>query len=283
MKIELKNISKIYNKQNILNNISFSLENGLYGILGENGAGKTTLIDIISGYRSNYEGKVIFDREALIGYLPQKFMGYPEFTIYEFLDYIANLKNIRNYSREFIRKDIESNLLKFNLTSIKDKKLSKLSGGQLRRCGLAQAFLLKPDLILLDEPTVGLDPTERIRFKNFISQISNETTIILSTHIVSDLENITKSIFILSEGDLIFKGNEEVLRSMIDGKLWKVELNKDTNLLELESKVTKTYSEGEKNYIKMISSTKPFNDAELVKADLEDAYLNLLKEHKNEI
>ena len=177
MSLELKDIKKSYGRNVVLDGINATLGNGVYGFLGANGVGKTTLFKIISGFLTNYKGEVVYPnmdgkKDTLLGFLPQSFSGYPDMNIYQFLSYLGNIKS--NASKIRVNNDIDKKLNLFNLENIKHKKLKKLSGGQLRRVGLAQAFLLDPKIVMLDEPTTGLDPTERINFKNYISNFGHD-------------------------------------------------------------------------------------------------------------
>lgn len=191
MDVHIKNLNKTYGSKVVLNNISTSMDRGIYGFLGANGVGKSTLFNIISGYIKPTSGEVLFnDKEPRIGFLPQQFNGYPEMTVDEFLHYLALVKTEKNSND--ITFDIKEKLKIFQLENKKDVKLKNLSGGQIRRVGLAQAFLGNPNIILLDEPTAGLDPSQRNHFKNYLIEESHAKTVLLSTHIVSDLEFITK-------------------------------------------------------------------------------------------
>lgn len=169
--LKLIKVKKNYGSKKVLNGIDAELCNGVYGLLGANGEGKTTLFNIITGYDKKSGGNIVYPsydkkKDVLIGILPQQFVGYPEMTIDEFLRYIASVKG--NWDKKDYENDISEKLKIFNLLSVRNKKIKKLSGGQVRRLGLVQAFLLNPKIILLDEPTTGLDPKERLRFKDYI-------------------------------------------------------------------------------------------------------------------
>lgn len=294
MKLELIDIEKSYGSHTILNGLNITLEKGIYGFLGANGVGKTTLFKVINGFLADYKGRVTYPElndkhEVLLGFLPQDFVGYPEMTVHQFLSYLGNIKS--DVSREILEKDIDEKLSLFNLTDIKRKKLKLLSGGQLRRVGLAQAFLLNPKIIMLDEPTTGLDPTERINFKNYISSFAQEQIILISTHIVSDLEYISKEIFILKDGDFVMKGTESDLINQCVNLVWETSFE---NELDMHNKL-KQYNAGEDYSVSMvfesegtikariISSKKPAPNAVKVKPTLNDVYLiNFKKEsHSN--
>lgn len=278
MGIKLVGVSKGYKKNLVIKNIDLEIGEGIYGFLGANGVGKTTLFKIISGYFTKYKGKVIYpDLEGkeipMIGYLPQEFKGYPQFSVYEFLKYIANIKGKK--SDEELELEIENKLEIFNLKEIKNKKLKSLSGGQKRRVGLAQAFLLNPKIVLLDEPTTGLDPNERIHFKNYISNLKNKQIILISTHIVSDLEYIAKKIFILKDGTIVEEGAEEELKNKALGYIWEVapESIRDREKIITEHLVSKIYESNDSIRIRVISENRPNIKARKVEPTLEDIYL----------
>ncbi|MDR7870353.1 MAG: ATP-binding cassette domain-containing protein [Tissierellaceae bacterium] len=288
MSLELVNIKKSYGRNMVLNGINANLGNGVYGFLGANGVGKTTLFRIISGFLTDYKGNVVFPsiddkKQVLIGFLPQSFSGYPDMTVYQFLSYLANIKSNDKESR--INKDIDEKLELFNLINLKHKKIKKLSGGQLRRVGLAQAFLLDPKIVMLDEPTTGLDPTERINFKNYISNFGHNQIVLISTHIVSDLEFIAKEIFILKDGHFVMNGTEKELIGQSEGLVFEASF---TNELEMHDKlrgytISMIYESDGMTRARIISSTQPVPNAVKVKPTLNDVYLiNFRKEaHTN--
>ncbi|SFG21883.1 ABC transporter [Lachnospiraceae bacterium C7] len=193
--LEIKNVMKEYGNKKILKGVNMSLDKGIYGLLGKNGAGKTTLFKIISGYTKKYSGSVSVgndnSEEKSVGILPQNFQGYGELNVREFLKYVFKLKGL-DKEQEY---EIDEKIKIFSLEQHEKKLLKNLSGGQLRRVGLAQAFLGNPEVVLLDEPTAGLDPTERVKLKKYLAEVGEKCTILLSTHIVSDLEYISKKNF----------------------------------------------------------------------------------------
>lgn len=294
MSLQLINIKKSYGNNMVLNGINATIENGIYGFLGANGVGKTTLFKIISGFLTNYQGTVIYPeinekKDVLLGFLPQSFSGYPDMTICEFLSYLGGIKS--NTSRDRVNEDIDEKLDLFNLTDIKHKKLKAISGGQLRRVGLAQAFLFNPKIVMLDEPTTGLDPTERINFKNYISSFGQEQIILISTHIVSDLEFISKEIFILKDGNFVMNGTERELINRCVDFVWEASFDNEIdmhNKLEMYNKaedyaVSMIYESEGAIKAKIISSKSPVPNAVKVKPTLNDVYLiNFKKEaHSN--
>lgn len=284
MSLELKNIKKSYRDKEVLKGIDASMTNGIYGFLGANGVGKTTLFKIISGYITNFQGQLIYPKinekkELMLGFLPQTFDGYPDMTIYEFLAYLGNIKS--DFTQKKIDGDIGEKLDLFNLTDLKDKKLKKLSGGQRRRVGLAQAFLLNPRIVMLDEPTTGLDPTERIKFKNYITDAGHDQILLISTHIVSDLEYIAKEIFILKNGHFVMAGPEKELISKCEGLVWeaKYENEMDLHKRTKDMAVSMIYDFEGGLKARIISKSSPNPSAVPVKPTLNDVYLaNFKKE-----
>ncbi|KGM95728.1 ATP-binding cassette domain-containing protein [Clostridium botulinum] len=284
MGLKLVNVTKSYGENVILDNINLELENGIYGLLGANGVGKTTLFKVISGFLTDYKGKVVYPKlndknETLLGFLPQSFTGYPEMAVQEFLKYIGGIK--ANASQHIINKEIDEKLELFGLTDFKSKKLKTLSGGQLRRVGLAQAFLLNPKIVMLDEPTTGLDPTERIKFKNYISEFGREQTILVSTHIVSDLEFISKEIFILKDGNFVMKGTEKQLVERCNNLVWEASFK---NEMELHNRlkdytISMIYDDAGITKARVVSEKPPVPNSINVVPTLNDIYLfNFKKE-----
>ena len=211
MELIIENLSKSYKDKKVVENISFILKPGVYGLLGANGAGKTTLMRMLCGILKTDTGSVIFDGISVaseeyrdvLGYLPQDFGYYPEFTGMEFLMYMASLKGLNKVSAK--KKATEL----MDLVGLGDKgkkKIKTYSGGMKQRLGIAQALLNDPKVIILDEPTVGLDPRERVRFRNMIAELGKENIVLLSTHIVSDIEHIADVVLMMKEGKLIYRG-----------------------------------------------------------------------------
>ncbi|MPQ33080.1 ATP-binding cassette domain-containing protein [Clostridium estertheticum] len=289
MSLKLLNVTKYYGKNLVLDNINLELENGIYGFLGANGVGKTTLFKLISGFLTDYKGKVLYPtlknaNEILLGFLPQSFSGYPHMTVQEFLAYLGHIKS--NLAKHLINKEIDEKLDLFGLTDLRHKKLKTLSGGQLRRVGLAQAFLLNPKIVMLDEPTTGLDPTERIRFKNYISEFSREQTILISTHIVSDLEFISKEIFILKNGSFVMSGTEKQLVNSCNNFVWEVSFKNEMELHKhlKDCTISMIYEDDEKIKARVISVDPPVSDAINVVPTLNDIYLfNFRKEVQSNV
>ncbi|MCM1064081.1 MAG: ABC transporter ATP-binding protein [Eubacterium sp.] len=211
MKLVIDRLTKQYQNRIAVDRVSFSLQKGVYGLLGANGAGKTTLMRMICGILKPTGGTVTFDGtdvseesyRAILGYLPQDFGYYPEFTAIDFLLYLAALKGI---PRAQARRKAAQLLELVSLQEVSRKKIRTFSGGMKQRLGIAQALLNDPKLLVLDEPTAGLDPKERVRFRNLIEDLGKDNIVLLSTHIVSDIEHIADEVLMMKDGQLIFQG-----------------------------------------------------------------------------
>jgi len=280
--LKLEGIRKSYGKKRVLRGISMELSNGIYGFLGANGVGKTTLFKIISGFTQKYQGTIWYpkytENEVLLGVLPQNFTGYPNMTVREFLTYMANIKT--KAEKQEVRKEIEEKMELFAIQDFHNKRLKALSGGQLRRVGLAQAFLFHPKLVLLDEPTAGLDPTERIRFKNYISDAGQKQTILLSTHIVTDLEFICREIFIIKGGVIAQQGTEEELIDRQRGNVWECTFEDERQMHEALAGQTlsMTYNDNGMVKARVVGTQMPTLDAWNVQPVLNDVYLSIFRE-----
>lgn len=279
--LELVDITKNFKEKAAVKNINMTLQNGVYGLLGENGAGKTTLMRIICGILEPTQGKVLCNGEeigklgggyrSLLGYLPQNFGYYEDFSAYRFLYYMAALKAIpQNYAAGRIDELLDI----IGLTEVKDKKLKTFSGGMLRRVGIAQALLNNPEILILDEPTSGLDPKERVRFRNIISSLGRDRIIILSTHIVSDVEYIADKIMIMKDGEMIRSETEAEMLAEVKGYVWKcLVTEREADELNAKYIVSNLKNQGDKIELRIVSKEKPAADAERVEAGLEDMYL----------
>lgn len=227
MELYINHISKQFSDKNAVCDVSLKISSGVWGLLGANGAGKTTLMRIIAGIMKPTSGKVEYDgipidilKESyrdIFGYLPQDFGFYPEFTVKDYLEYMAALKGLTS---EDTKRKVDELLEVLTLSDVRKKKVAKLSGGMKRRVGIAQALLNDPEILILDEPTSGLDPGERVRFRNLLSEFAHDRIVLISTHIVSDVEYIATQNAVMKDGKLIATGTTEELVKLVDGKVW---------------------------------------------------------------
>lgn len=277
MKLNVRNLSVQYSKKAIaLDNISFSFENGILGLLGKNGAGKTTLIKTILGLIKPTMGTVeLIDPESAVrvSYMPQELSLHPNLTIYESLDYHGILCGLPKSVRA---ERIPSLLNETNLLEHKNKKIRSLSGGMKRRVSLAQAMLNDPNVLVIDEPTVGLDPEERIKIRNLIYSFSTGRTIVFSTHIIEDLASVCQKLIVLDKGKLIYDNSVEELFKHAESKVFFIKAESESELNELSSKLNAVgvvhTSKG--RFLKYVSNT-PFPGSLPAEASIEDAYLCL--------
>ena len=228
MKLEIRHVTKRYRDKMAAADVSLTLTPGVWGLLGANGAGKTTLMRMLAGILRPSSGRILCDgveigalgaayREKL-GYLPQEFGFYPEFTVQDYLEYMAALKGL---PRAEAARQIDALLERVSLAEVRRKKIVKLSGGMKRRVGIAQALLNDPEILILDEPTAGLDPGERVRFRNLLSEFAQDRIVLISTHIVSDVEYIAAENAVMKDGKIIAVDTTEGLVQQIEGKVWQ--------------------------------------------------------------
>ncbi len=281
MELKITNLSKKFGNFTAIDNLNVTMTTGVYGLLGVNGAGKTTLMRMLCTLLKPTsgticcDGKDIFSMDSeyrkLLGYLPQEFGFYPEFTIKDYLLYIASLKGIKPM---VAKKRVKELVTKVGLQKAVNKKMKNLSGGMKRRVGVAQAMLNNPKILILDEPTAGLDPNERIRFRNLISELAEERLVLLSTHIVSDIEYIANEIWLLKDGKLMHKGSaEEVIGSMPEN-VWEGYVGKDeVSYFMNKYKISNMKTEANRVLLRIISLEKPLVNAKCVEASLEDVFL----------
>lgn len=233
MTLMLNGLTKTFSDKPVVNNLTYTLETGVYGLLGVNGSGKTTLMRMLCTLLTptagsiTWQGKDVFAMgsayRALLGYLPQEFGFYPDFSVEEYLYYIASLKGLRPATA----KERVSHLLgQVGLEQVRRQKMKKLSGGMKRRAGIAQAVLNDPKILILDEPTAALDPKERIRFRNLISELAEDRLVLLSTHIVSDVEYIANQILLLKDGMLVHHGTTQELLAAAPARVWTCTLTR---------------------------------------------------------
>lgn len=279
--LKLMDVEKRYKDKEAVHRVNYTFTKGVYGLLGENGAGKTTFMRLICGVLKPTEGRIDCDNfeisgmgaeyRKLLGYLPQNFGFYGNFTAERFLRYMAALKAL---PKEYAEQRIEELLDIVELKSVRKKKLKTFSGGMIRRVGIAQALLNNPEILVLDEPTAGLDPKERVRFRNVISSLGKDRIILLSTHIVSDIEYIADRILIMKNGKIIQEGTEQEITQRVDGCVWKCVVSEnEAECLSNRCIVSNIRRNGEKVELRIISNQQPAAGAVSVESTLEDAYL----------
>ncbi len=228
MELKIDHVTKQYKDKLAVDDVSLTLTPGVWGLLGANGAGKTTLMRMIAGIMKPASGDILYDNLSIqslqgeyrniFGYLPQEFGFYPEFTVADYLSYVAALKGL---SRVETRNKIDMLLEELTLTDVRRKKIVKLSGGMKRRVGIAQALLNEPEILILDEPTSGLDPGERVKFRNILSKFAQNRIVLISTHIVPDVEYIANQNAIMKEGRIIALGTTEKLERLVENKVYR--------------------------------------------------------------
>ncbi len=281
--LELKGVSKKFRKKQVLNNIDFKFEKGIYGILGPNGAGKTTLIRCITQLYNLDAGNILYNDKSIaenknfndnIGYLPQKFGLFKELTVFEMLSAMAALKNI---SKDAVEQEVKRCITLVNLDEKINAKVKTLSGGMIRRMGIAQAILGNPEIIIFDEPTSGLDPEERLRFKNIVSKLKGEHIIIISTHIVEDVEALCDFVVIMNSGQIIKSGSCSEIEGCAQNKVF--ELNEEnSNLLNEPYHIQQQFEINGKRKLRVLSSLNIECDKiTAVQPKVEDGYICLIK------
>lgn len=280
----IENINFSYGKNKVLNNISFSCSNGIASILGANGAGKTTLMRVLIGANKPSTGKILLNNENLlecsnnmIGYLPQNFDIYDNITGYDFLSYVCDIKNVSSKEK---KQHIDKVIQQFNLESIISKTIRNYSGGCKRRLGIAQAVIGNPNIIIIDEPTVGLDPEQRLEFRHYLSEIGKERIVLISTHILEDVELYTNTILIINQGSIIFKGSTSDAIAQAKNNIYTMNVNIDELALINKKAMVIEEKRLENNMIKIkfIQTDDIVDKSELEKeVSLENAYVFLQK------
>ena len=279
--ITIQNLTKEFGALRAVDRVNFTMTNGVYGLLGVNGAGKTTLMRMLTTLIKPTSGEILWDGQdvcaldgqyrKLLGYLPQDFGYYPDFSIYDYLMYITSIKGIR----PTVAKERVKLLLKqVGLVRARHKKMKTLSGGMKRRAGIAQAMLNDPKILILDEPTAGLDPSERIRFRNLISELSEDRIVLLSTHIVSDIEYIANEILLMKDGCITMSGTAEEIVASMPEKVWTFAVPKaqiDAYLKAYKVANVRTVPGGAE--LRVLSPVRPNSAAVEVEPTLEDAFL----------
>ncbi len=287
MAIQIAGLGKTYKGgHRALDDINLSIQDGIFGLLGPNGAGKTTLMRILATVMGFEDGEIkingldlrqdVHEIRKITGYLPQEFGLYPDLTLSEFLDYMCLLNEIK--AKSIRRQRVNEAMEVTNLTRVANKKLKTFSGGMKRRAGLAQSLLNHPRFLLVDEPTAGLDPEERIRFKNLLSLLGKDRVVIFSTHIINDLENLCTDIGILDQGQLLFNGSWKDLAEKVPARVWTgtCEIDELSTLGNGYLIVNKKLDEGRWAY-RIVGEPAPFADAREDNMNMEDAYLALMR------
>lgn len=281
MELSIDRLTKHYGRKIAVDCVSASFKPGLYGLLGANGAGKTTLMRMLCAVLESTSGEVLLDKREvtamgadyrnILGYLPQEFGCYPGYTAMEFLLYIAALKGIpRRIARERVRKLLEV----VGLESVAGKRLKTFSGGMKQRVGIAQALLNQPEILILDEPTAGLDPKERVRFRNLLADYAGDKIVLLSTHIVSDIEAIADRVLVMKKGKFVLQGTIPELTRQAGGKVWELAVRPaEARKWQSEAVVVNLRHEGDDVVLRILADTRPDVRAVPCEPTLEDLYL----------
>lgn len=281
--LKIEGISKTYKKGSTkaLEDINLELTPGIYGLLGPNGAGKSTLINILTAGLYADTGEVQYNGEniqkmgekyrALLGYMPQQQGLYDELTAIRFLKFFAALKGVKGKE---VNQIIDNLLKRVGLEENGHQKIGTFSGGMKQRLLIAQALLAEPEILIMDEPTAGLDPNERIRLRNFISEIAGDKIVIYATHVVSDIESIAKEVILLNNGKIICKGSVEDLVQQMEGKVYELTVSeKDVEIYKQQYKISNMYRKQSEYILRIISDNKIEKDCQSVSGSLEDLYL----------
>ena len=281
MRLTLEHLSKRFKHKIAVDRVNAELTEGIYGFLGANGAGKTTLMQMVCGILAPTAGEVKVDGKNnvamgeefrdLLGYLPQEFGYTPGFTAQEFMEYIASVKGLKP---AFARQKTRELFALVNLEEEAGRKIRTLSGGMKRRLGIAQALLTDPKILILDEPTAGLDPKERAYFRNILSEMAKNKIILISTHIVSDIEYISDQVLIMKKGRLLRQGPAESLLPEVEGMVWSCRIPvREWPVFERGHNVVNSHNTGEAVEARVISPVRPCSQAEPCVPVLEDLYL----------
>ena len=286
MALILDGLTKTFSSFPAVNNLSYTMDTGVYGLLGVNGAGKTTLMRMLCTLLTPTSGTITWDGQDifslgsayrnLLGYLPQDFGYYPDFSVQDYLLYIASIKGLRPATA---RQRMQNLLEQVGLTQVRRQKMKKLSGGMKRRAGIAQAMLNDPKILILDEPTAGLDPKERIRFRNLISELAENRLVLLSTHIVSDVEYIADQILLMKDGSLVHHGTSQQLLAAAPTQVWTCTVPR-AQADQYPVVNLKTLPQGVQ--LRVLSQTPPTPEAHPAEMTLEDLFLHYFGETAGE-
>lgn len=280
--LKLDKVSKHFKKRIAVDRLEYTFRNGIYGLLGANGAGKTTLLRMLAGVLKPTSGEILCNRQEIgrmggeyrrkLGYLPQELGYYPNFTVYRYMEYLAELKAV---PPEMAGQRIEMLLRQMGLEQAAKDKIKTLSGGMIRRLGISQALLNNPEILILDEPTAGLDPRERIRFRNMLTVLGRNRLVLLSSHIVSDIEGVADQILLMKAGKIVITGALEDVLKTVEGKVWKLQ-----GTAAMAEEIQRHYPVGGlKNLedgrvaMRVVCTQKPAEQAEAASPNLEDVYL----------
>ena len=291
MTLEAQQLTKRYGTKTALSDVSFTLHEGVYALLGPNGAGKTTLMNILAGVLSPTAGRALWNGEAIdspgadyrarLGFLPQTPGMYNTFTAAQYLRYMAALKGVFSGrgERAALDQHIDELLRQVNLSDEARRRVGTFSGGMRQRLGVAQALLGDPDVLILDEPTAGLDPQERMRLRNLVSTLAPTHIVLWSTHIVSDVENMAQQILLLSGGKLLAMGTAAALLSQIEGQVWTLAVPMaDAARFQAQFPVSNVTWQEDKTVLRLLAPRRPAPEATVAQPDLEDLYLFHFKE-----
>lgn len=284
MNVTLQNLVKDYGNFRALNGVNLQIGGGMFGLLGPNGAGKTTLMRILTTLIPPTSGSVQIgpydltrepgEIRQILGYMPQDFGFYRGLNAHELLDYIGAMKNIPRKERV---KQIETVLSEVNLTGVAKRRVGGYSGGMRQRLGIAQALLGDPKLVIVDEPTAGLDPEERIRFRNLLTRLSGDRTVLLSTHIVGDIEASCAQVAVLNQGQLIFFGTPEALTARAEGRVWELEIaQREWETIENRYRIIASRSTPRGLVVRLISPENPEGRGSQIAPGLEDGYMAVM-------
>jgi len=291
MELKIKNLNKTYsNGVQALKDVTLDIPQGMFGLLGPNGAGKSSLMRTLATLQQADSGSVLLDNldilnekaevRKILGYLPQEFGVYPKVSSYNMLNHIASLKGISNHGERKVL--VESLLNKTNLWHVRNKNLGTYSGGMKQRFGIAQALVGDPKLIIVDEPTAGLDPAERNRFHNLLCEIGENTIVILSTHIVDDISNLCNNMAIICSGEVVLKGNPTDLTDGVKGRVWTKAIEKnELENYQMEFKVISTHLKAGKTVIHVLNDNPPDATFKAFEANLEDVYFAEITDRMN--
>lgn len=289
MELKIDHISKRFKDKLAVNDVTLSITPGVWGLLGANGAGKTTLMRMIADIMTPTSGQILYDGipiktlgktyRNIFGYLPQEFGFYPEFTVNDYLEYVAALKGLHGAQT---KRRIQELLEQVSLADVRKKRIAKLSGGMKRRVGIAQALLNDPEVLILDEPTSGLDPAERVRFRNLLSEFAKDRIVLISTHIVSDVEYIAAQNALMKDGRLLTFGSTENLVRQVEGKVWSCVVPVDqTPAWERKLPIVNLRNEAENQVCIRYLSERPITEDSLPQTPrLEDLYLWLFPQQE---